>query len=68
VDDLKQRYRQILDLKEISERTKMPPDSLRWKRHRGELPWIFRLGRRLVAFEDECDAWIEEQRRLTSRR
>jgi predicted DNA-binding transcriptional regulator AlpA len=60
--------RRVIDLDEIERKTLIPKASLRYKRHLGELPFLFRLGRRLVAFEDELDAWIDEQRRATSRR
>jgi predicted DNA-binding transcriptional regulator AlpA len=60
--------RRVIDLDEIERKTLIPKASLRYKRHLGELPFLFRLGRRLVAFEDELDAWIDQQRRATSRR
>jgi predicted DNA-binding transcriptional regulator AlpA len=52
----------ILVLKEISEKTRIPEASIRYKKHRGEMPFLFRLGRRVVGYESECDAWIAEQR------
>jgi len=59
--------RRVIDLVQIEHKTLIPKASLRYKRHLGELPFLFRLGRRLVAFEDEVDAWIDEQRQATSR-
>lgn len=50
--------RRILKFEEISERTRIPLATLRWMRHRGEGPPTFRLGRRVVGYEDECDAWV----------
>jgi predicted DNA-binding transcriptional regulator AlpA len=60
-------YRRVIDLDQIERKTLIPKASLRYKRHLGELPFLFRLGRRLVAFDDEVDAWIVEQRKATSR-
>lgn len=57
----------LLTLDEISEWTHLPKETIRYKRHRGEMPFVFRLGRRLVAYESELDAWIRAQRRATSR-
>lgn len=51
----------LLQLPEISERTTLEEATLRWKRHRGELPFVFKLGRRLVAWERDVLAWIDEQ-------
>jgi predicted DNA-binding transcriptional regulator AlpA len=59
--------RRVIDLDQIERKTLIPKASLRYKRHLGELPFLFRLGRRLVAFDDEVDAWIVEQRKATSR-
>jgi predicted DNA-binding transcriptional regulator AlpA len=59
--------RRVIDLDAIERKTLIPKASLRYKRHLGELPFLFRLGRRLVAFEDEVDVWIAEQRQATSR-
>jgi excisionase family DNA binding protein len=53
---------QLLDLTEIAAKTRMPVDTVRYKRHKGELPFTFRLGRRVVAYESEVDAWITAQR------
>jgi predicted DNA-binding transcriptional regulator AlpA len=52
----------LLVIEEIAAKTRMPEASIRWKKQRGELPFIFRLGRRLVAYESEVDAWIAQQR------
>jgi DNA-binding transcriptional MerR regulator len=52
----------ILRLEQISERTGVPVATLRYWRHLGiELP-TFRLGRRVVAYEDEVDRWVEAKR------
>ncbi|MEU4287800.1 helix-turn-helix domain-containing protein [Kribbella sp. NPDC026596] len=52
----------LLDLPEIANRTRMPEATIRYKRHRGELPFTFKLGRKVVAYESELDAWIAAQR------
>lgn len=52
----------LLDVDEIATRLRMPKATVRYKRHRGELPFTFRLGRRVVAYEDEVDAYIASQR------
>lgn len=55
--------RKILRLEEIHERTGVPMATLRWFRHRGEGgPPTWKLGRRVVAYEDDVNAWIEAQR------
>lgn len=54
--------RKILRLSEIAERTGVPIATLRWYRHTGAGgPRTWRLGRRVVAYEDDVDAWIERQ-------
>jgi predicted DNA-binding transcriptional regulator AlpA len=55
--------RKILRLEDIADRTGLPLATLRWYRHRGEGPPTFRLGRRVVGYEDEVDAWVAEQHR-----
>lgn len=56
------RVDRLLILEEIADRTRMPLASVRFKKHKGEMDFIFRLGRRLVAYESECEAWIKAQR------
>jgi predicted DNA-binding transcriptional regulator AlpA len=55
--------RKLLRLEEISTRTGVPLATLRYYRHRGEGPPTWRLGRRVVAYEDEVDHWLDEVRR-----
>jgi predicted DNA-binding transcriptional regulator AlpA len=57
--------RTILRLEQIADRTSVPLATLRWYRHRGLGPKTWKLGRRVVAYEDDVNAWLEEQRRLT---
>jgi excisionase family DNA binding protein len=52
----------LLDLSEVAEKLRMPVATVRYKRHRGELPFTFRLGRRVVAYEAEVDEYIATQR------
>lgn len=51
----------LLLLDEIAEITRVPVNTLRWLRHRGEGPKTFRLGRRVVARTSDVLAWVEEQ-------
>ena len=55
--------RTILRLDQIHERTGIPLDTLRWHRQRGlglgSVMW--KLGRRVVAYEDDVEAWIMAQ-------
>lgn len=54
--------RKILRLPEIAEKTGVPIATHRWYRHRGIGPKTFVLGGRVVAYEDDVDAWIEQAR------
>lgn len=54
--------RKLLKLEQISERTGVPLATLRYYRHKKEGPPTFKLGRRVVAYADEVDAWVAEQR------
>lgn len=58
---------QLLDLSEIAAKLRMPESTVRYKRHRGELPFTFRLGRRVVAYESEVEAYIAAQRAAQGR-
>lgn len=55
--------RELLRLAEISDRIGLPVSTLRYWRQHGEGPPLFTLGRRLVGYTDEIDAWVEQQRR-----
>lgn len=57
--------RKILRLEEISERTGVPLATLRWYRQYGKGPKTWKLGRRVVAYEDDVNAWLDEQRQLS---
>jgi predicted DNA-binding transcriptional regulator AlpA len=58
--------RRILRLQQIAEETHLPIATLRWYRHRGIGPRMFLLGGRVVAFEDDVLAWVEEQAAATA--
>ncbi|MCW2920000.1 MAG: hypothetical protein JWN52_8068 [Actinomycetia bacterium] len=53
----------LLPFVEILEITTLTEGSIRWLRHKGEGPRIFRLHSRLVAWESDVISWIEEQAR-----
>ncbi|WP_433504879.1 helix-turn-helix transcriptional regulator [Pseudonocardia halophobica] len=55
--------RRILGIPEAATLLSRSPDTLRWWRKRNEGPPSFKIGRRVVYFEDELLAWVEEQRR-----
>lgn len=58
--------RKILRLQEIHDRTGIPVNTIRWMRHRGDSIPLWLLAGRLVAYEDELDAWLDAQRNATS--
>jgi predicted DNA-binding transcriptional regulator AlpA len=51
----------LLQLPQMSEISTLTEPTLRWMRHRGEGPPMFKLGRRLVCWERDLIAWINEQ-------
>lgn len=51
----------LLQFNQVSEITTLSPATLRWLRHRGEGPPLFKLGRRLVCWESDLYAWIDDQ-------
>jgi predicted DNA-binding transcriptional regulator AlpA len=51
----------FLLMHEVSERTRIPIDSLRYMRQTGGGPPSFRLGRRVVYPESRLNAWIRAQ-------
>ena len=56
----------LLLIDEVSEMTRIPEATLRWMRHEGKAPWIWRNGRRLVAWESDVKGYLDEQRQATS--
>lgn len=53
----------LLTLPEIAEVTRLPENTIRYLRADGQMPCLFRLGRRLVVDEADLMAWIETRRR-----
>lgn len=53
--------RVILSLEEVSARTRIPTATLRHYRVRGGGPKTWKLGGRVVAYEDDVQAWIDQQ-------
>jgi predicted DNA-binding transcriptional regulator AlpA len=53
--------RNVITLAEVSSKTRTPLATLRYWRSTGEGPKTFRLGRKVVAFESDVEAWIEAQ-------
>lgn len=52
--------RKILRLEEIAERANVPLATLRYYRYIGEGgPRTWKLGRRVVAYEDDVESWLE---------
>jgi predicted DNA-binding transcriptional regulator AlpA len=54
--------RKIMRLSEIAEYTGVPLATLRYYRHLGIGPKTFLLGNRVVAYEDDVTAWVEQAR------
>lgn len=53
----------LLLLPEVAALTRYTVDTLRWLRHRGDGPPMFRLGRRLVARRGAVMEWIAQYER-----
>lgn len=53
----------LLHTDEVSQRTGIPVETLRWwrKRNQGEGPPSARLGRRVVYRQSDVDAWVQAQ-------
>lgn len=58
---------ELLYLPAIMERTGMPEGTIRSRYHRGDMPCLWKLGRRLVAWERDLEAWLDEQRAATTK-
>ncbi|MFD6178083.1 MULTISPECIES: helix-turn-helix transcriptional regulator [unclassified Isoptericola] len=59
--------RRIMLIPAVAERTGMPEGTLRFLRHEGKGPRSFKVGRRVAYYEDDVDAWLDEQYAATSR-
>ena len=57
----------LLILSEVSELTRIPETSLRWLRHVGRAPWLWKSGRKIVAWESDVRKFLDEQRAVTSK-
>ena len=51
----------LLTLEEIATKTRVPIATLRYWRATGSGPTTFRLGRRVMAYESDVEAWIESE-------
>ena len=58
---------ELLYLPDIMQRTKMPEGTIRSRYHSGTMPCLWKLGRRLVAWEAELDQWMAEQQEATTK-
>lgn len=58
--------RTILTLAEVSERTRIPLATLRFYRATNAGPNLWKLGGRVVAYEDDVEKWLNEQYEATS--
>ncbi len=54
--------RRVLQLTEVAEVTNTSITTLRYWRQIGEGPPLWKLGRRVVAYEDEVRAWLDTRR------
>jgi len=53
---------EVLLMSEVSERIRVPVNTLRFCRHQGTGPRSFRLGGRVMYAAEDVDRWTEEQR------
>lgn len=58
---------ELLYLPDIMQRTKMPEGTIRSRYHSGTMPCLWKLGRRLVAWERDLEEWLEAQRVATTK-
>jgi hypothetical protein len=52
----------FLTLPEVAEILRVPVNTLRWWRQRGDGPPFFKIGRHLVTTIGDLRAWIQEQK------
>lgn len=52
----------LIEIPEIAETIRMPEATVRYKRHKGELPFIFKMSRRVVAWESDVLDYVESFR------
>jgi hypothetical protein len=53
----------FLTLTEVSAILRVPVNTLRWWRYRGDGPRFFKIGRHLVTTIGDLTSWIEDQKR-----
>lgn len=53
---------EFLTLSEVATILRVPVNTLRWWRQRGEGPRFFKIGRRLVTTIGDLRSWIEQQK------
>lgn len=58
----------LLTIDEVAEIKRTTAATERWLRHRGQAPYYFRLGRRVVAWESDVVAHIEAARQAETGR
>src|SRR5512138_1899182 len=58
---------ELLYLPDIMQRTKMPEGTIRSRYLSGTMPCLWKLGRRLVAWERDLEEWLEAQRAATTK-
>lgn len=51
----------VLKIPQVSEKTNIPPATLRYWRHMGTGPKSFKIGGRVAYLESDVDAWLAEQ-------
>jgi hypothetical protein len=56
----------FLTLPEVAEILRVPVNTLRWWRQRGDGPPFFKIGRHLVTTIGDLRAWIQEQKQQTT--
>lgn len=56
----------LLTLAEVAGIVKVPVNTLRWWRQRGDGPVFFKLGRHLVTTRGDLQRWIDEQKKLAT--
>jgi excisionase family DNA binding protein len=62
VDEIKTKYREFLTTKEVAERLRSSPETLRYWAWQGRGPRSFKAGRRRLYASEDVDAWIAEAR------
>ena len=56
----------FLTLPEVAEILRVPVNTLRWWRQRGDGPPFFKIGRHLVTTIGDLRSWIQEQKQQTT--